>query len=105
MCRGLDHVHRGGLLHLDIRPTNVLIGSDGKPKLIDFGLARWTHDPAVEEWYWPHAAPELVEVSEGQVATDIYGMAMTLAHLLTGGDICQPFLAGAALVEASANGD
>jgi serine/threonine protein kinase len=105
VCRGLDHVHRGGLLHLDIRPANVLIGSDGKPKLIDFGLARWTHDPAVAEWYWPHAAPELVEACEGRVATDIYGTAMTLAHLLTGGDICRPFLAGAALVEASANGD
>lgn len=105
VCRGLDHVHRGGLLHLDIRPANVLIGADGKPKLIDFGLARWTHDPTVEEWYWPHAAPELVEVSEGQVATDIYGIAMSLAHLLTAGAICRPFLAGASLVDASANGE
>ena len=68
VCRGLDHVHRGGLLHLDIRPANVLVGSAGKPKLIDFGLARWTHGAAVEEWYWPHAAPEPVELGEGQVA-------------------------------------
>jgi serine/threonine protein kinase len=39
------------------------------------------------------------------VATDIYGMGMTLAHLLTGGAICQPFLTGIDLLEASANGD
>jgi serine/threonine protein kinase len=104
-CRGLDVVHRSGLLHLDIRPANILIGGDGKPRLIDFGLARWTHDPNADEWYWPHAAPELVERSQGQVATDIYGMAMTLAHLLTAGAICRPFLSGIDLVDASANGE
>lgn len=105
VCRGLDYVHRSGVLHLDIRPANILIGTDTSPKLIDFGLARWTRDPGIEEWYYPHAAPELVETGEGQVATDIYGAGMTLAHLLTGGAICRPFLSGIPLVEASANGD
>lgn len=105
VCRGLDFVHRSGLLHLDIRPANILIGVDEKPKLIDFGLARWIHDPGTDEWYWPHAAPELVERGQGQAATDIYGMAMTLAHLLTAGAICRPFLAGIDLVNASANGE
>jgi eukaryotic-like serine/threonine-protein kinase len=49
VCRGLDYVHRSELLHLDIRPANILIGTDGKPKLIDFGLARWAHDPGVDD--------------------------------------------------------
>lgn len=104
VCRGLDFVHRNSLLHLDLRPANILLGGDGRPKLIDFGLARWAHDPTVDEMYYPHAAPELIEGTEGRVATDIFGMGMTLAHLLTGGSICRPFLKGIALVEASANG-
>lgn len=102
-CRGLAHLHHHDLLHLDIRPANVLL-ADGAPRLVDFGLARWVNDAAVEDWYGPHAAPELVESGHAEPPTDIYAMAMTLAHLLTGGRICRPFPEGAALVEASAEG-
>ena len=101
----MDYVHHRNLLHLDIRPANIPIGTDCRPRLIDFGLARWAHDPGIDELYYPHAAPELVEATQGMVGTDIYGMGMTLAHLLTGGAICRPFLTGIDLVEASVNGD
>jgi serine/threonine protein kinase len=104
VCRGLDHVHSQGLLHLDIRPANILLDGADRPKLVDFGLARWTHDAKVDTWYWPHAAPELVEFGTADIRTDVYGMAMTLAHLLTAGTICRPFPTGAALVQASSDG-
>lgn len=103
-CRGLDHLHQHDLLHLDIRPANILL-SDGRPRLADFGLARWSDDADVEDWYGPHAAPELVESGRATVACDVFSMAMTLAHLLTGGTICRPFPVNAELVQASADGD
>jgi serine/threonine protein kinase len=103
-CRGLEHLHEHGLLHLDIRPANILL-ADGKPRLADFGLARWKHDADVDTWYGPHAAPELVETSHATPASDIYSMAMTLAHVLTGGALCRPFPVLADLVSASADGD
>lgn len=102
-CRGLAHLHQHRLLHLDIRPANILLSQDDVPLLADFGLAKWAHDAGVDEWYGPHAAPELVEFEAATVATDIYAMGMTMAHLLTGGAICRPFPVSAALVQASAN--
>lgn len=101
-CRGLAHLHNHGLLHLDIQPANTLLSQDDVPLLADLGLAKWAHEAGVDEWYGPHAAPELVEFEAATVATDIYAMGMTIAHL-TGGAICRPFPVSAALVEASAN--
>jgi serine/threonine-protein kinase len=103
-CRGLAHLHHHDLLHLDIRPANILVAG-GTPRLVDFGLARWADDAEVDDWYGPHAAPELVESGRATPATDIYAMAMSLAHLLTGGRICRPFPRGVDLLQASANGD
>ena len=102
--RGLDHLHQHELLHLDIRPANILMAND-TPRLVDFGLARWMHDADVEDWYGPHAAPELVESGRAAPTSDIYAMAMTLAHILTAGSICRPFPVNAQLVQASADGD
>jgi eukaryotic-like serine/threonine-protein kinase len=87
VCRGLDFMHRQRLLHLDIRPANILI-SEGTPKLADFGLARWLIDPEVPHVYARHAAPELLRDFSGTEASDQYAMAMTLAHVLTGGTSC-----------------
>jgi serine/threonine protein kinase len=86
-CRGLDFMHRQGMLHLDVRPANILL--DGAiPKIGDFGLARWTGDATVPQVYTPHAAPEMLRDYDGTEASDQYAMAMTLAHLLTSAAIC-----------------
>jgi eukaryotic-like serine/threonine-protein kinase len=87
VCRGLEYMHSEGMLHLDIRPANVLL-SAGEPKLCDFGLARWTTNANVPSVYAPHAAPELLATYDGSEASDQYAMAMTLAHVLSGGAIC-----------------
>jgi serine/threonine protein kinase len=104
-CRGLSHIHQHGLLHLDLRPANILLGDGDTPILTDFGLAKSIHDANVDDWYYPHVAPEIIETGSGEVASDVWAMGMTLAHLLTGGAICRPFLTGVDLLEASLNGD
>lgn len=42
----LDHAHAAGILHRDIKPENIMLSEQGMPKLLDFGLARMTSEPA-----------------------------------------------------------
>lgn len=104
-CRGLSHVHQAGLLHLDLRPANIMLGDDDAPKLTDFGLSQWPTARAWATTTLPHAAPEFVEVGTAAITSDVYAMGMTLAHLLTGGAICRPFPDPVQLVVDSSNGD
>ncbi len=86
-CRGLHHLHLEGILHLDIRPANILL-ADGKPKLADFGLARPDGDAGMGTVYSPHVAPEVIATMKGTARADQFSMAMTLGHLLSDGDFC-----------------
>lgn len=104
-CRGLSHVHQADLLHLDLRPANIMLGDADVAKLTDFGLSRYRHLADVEDFYTPHAAPECVELGRAEVRSDIYAMAMTLGHLLTGGSYCHPFPSATQLLIDSVEGD
>jgi serine/threonine protein kinase len=87
-CRGLDALHRAGILHLDLRPANIMLNR-GVAKIGDFGLARPDGEAKLGSIYSQHAAPELLLTHVGTTATDQYAMAMTLAHLLSDGRICR----------------
>jgi serine/threonine protein kinase len=80
-CRGLDLVHHSGLLHLDIRPA--IFERRGRQAEVDrLRFGPLDSGPDHRRVVLAPAAPELVERSRALQATDIYGMAMTLAHLL-----------------------
>jgi serine/threonine protein kinase len=77
-----------GLLHLDIKPGNILFNSEGEPKLVDFGLARKADAEA--DVYAPiygtpyYIAPERVRQEGDTFLCDLYSLAGTLYHALTG---------------------
>ncbi len=77
-----------GLLHRDIKPGNILYNAEGEPKLVDFGLARSAEKSDVDEsslWATPYyVAPEKVQRLSETFLSDLYSLAATLYHALTG---------------------
>jgi serine/threonine protein kinase len=84
----LDTALKHSLLHRDIKPGNILFNADGEPKLVDFGLARSTEADAEYEvavWGTPYyIAPEKVKREREDFLSDMYSLAGTLYHALTG---------------------
>jgi serine/threonine-protein kinase len=86
--RGLDALHAAGILHRDVKPSNVLLGTDGAA-LADFGLAR-AHDSTrlTREGQLlgslHYLAPELIEGAEATPASDLYALGCLLYEAAVG---------------------
>ncbi|WP_296341063.1 serine/threonine-protein kinase [Reyranella sp.] len=85
---GLEQVHAAGFLHRDIKPANILLDAKGQPTLIDFGASRAAiagRTQAMTAVFTPGYAPVEQFTSAQQGAwTDIYSLAATLYHAITG---------------------
>ncbi|WP_277455372.1 protein kinase [Janibacter sp. DB-40] len=82
--RGLEYIHGRDLVHGDVTPSNVIVAPDGNSaKLIDFGLmVRSGEQPAGQTPKF--AAPELVKGSPATIASDMFGIAATMAYAMLG---------------------
>lgn len=85
----LDHVHAHGVIHHDVKPSNILLGQEGAPYLADFGLSRTVHDHSHSAsdtlvGTLAYMAPEQFLGQGASAASDIYAMGVTLLEALTG---------------------
>lgn len=91
LCSAVGYAHSLGLLHLDLKPANVMLDEDGRPLIGDFGLAQsLDQDPAVpatESAGTPaYMAPEQIERQRGALSpcSDIYALGAMLYEFLVG---------------------
>ena len=83
---GLKEVHKNNFLHLDIKPSNILLRSSGAPLILDLGAAYKfpsKQKPKVHTLTHGYSAPEQHEKSDLSFASDIYAMAMTMRACIT----------------------
>ena len=88
LAEGVASVHEVGVLHRDVKPSNVLM--EGRtPILIDFGLARVADDPKLTHTGWllgtpGYLAPEILYGDDATTASDVHSWAATVSYAATG---------------------
>ena len=91
----LASAHRAGVVHRDVKPENVLLERDGRPKVTDFGLARAVTEATAASTGTvlgtvAYLAPEIVTSGVADARADVYAVGIVLFELITG---TQPFVA------------
>jgi len=96
VCQGVQHAHQRGVIHRDLKPANILVDGDGRPKIMDFGIARVVNESSDAATRLteagqvvgtiPYMSPEQLrgESRKIDVRTDVFALGVILYELLSG---------------------
>ena len=94
VLNGLAHAHSKGIVHRDLKPANILLTSEGRAKLADFGIARPPNSTLTNAGSMlgtpSYMSPEQVRCSPVTIRSDLFGIGVVMYEMLTG---VKPFAA------------
>lgn len=105
LASALDYAHRAGIIHGDVKPSNIRVTEDGKVKLVDFGVARFSSQISGSDRVLgtpAYLSPEQIEGKKQDGRSDLFSLGIVLYEMITGvrpfagdslGDVCAEILA------------
>ncbi|GBD91212.1 serine/threonine-protein kinase PrkC [bacterium BMS3Abin04] len=95
VCSAVQYAHQNLIVHRDLKPGNILVNKQGRPKLLDFGIAKLLDESLLQEnikltqtkmmYLTPeYASPEQINGQNITTSSDIYSLGVLLYQLLTG---------------------
>jgi tetratricopeptide (TPR) repeat protein len=89
ICEGLSKAHEAGITHRDIKPSNIVIDADGRPKLLDFGLAVIQGSDKLTKTGSTlgtigYMSPEQIQVKDVDHRSDLFSFGVVLFEMITG---------------------
>ena len=89
ICAGLEHAHKKGIVHRDIKPQNIIITREGTAKITDFGIAKATNAATIEMGASNmgsvhYFSPEQARGGFVDCKSDIYSLGVILYEMVTG---------------------